>query len=237
MSKREKYRKGKMKIKSILFVAFVLIMSANVNATTINFTGTLGFIEIDNGSTTYSGLTIGDSFSGSFTYGDSSADASSIVTNPPISADYSFTGAPYGGTITGGSITTIGTDSGVGIGDNDGMGDDTFYINNLYGTSIPYETISDTWGTYSSNGTQAFGLDLYSFDTSIFSGLGFQILPLTLGNSDIALFYIEEIDTSGTTYLATGILTSITAVPVPAAVWLFGSGLIGLIGIARRKKV
>ena len=29
---------------------------------------------------------------------------------------------------------------------------------------------------------------------------------------------------------------SITAVPVPAAVWLFGSGLIGLVGIARRKK-
>ncbi|MBT8347954.1 MAG: hypothetical protein KJP24_00695 [Sulfurovum sp.] len=27
----------------------------------------------------------------------------------------------------------------------------------------------------------------------------------------------------------------ITAVPVPAAVWLFGSGLLGLIGIARRK--
>ncbi len=25
-------------------------------------------------------------------------------------------------------------------------------------------------------------------------------------------------------------------VPVPAAVWLFGSGLIGLIGVARRKK-
>lgn len=27
------------------------------------------------------------------------------------------------------------------------------------------------------------------------------------------------------------------AVPVPAAVWLFGSGLIGLVGVARRKKV
>ena len=27
-----------------------------------------------------------------------------------------------------------------------------------------------------------------------------------------------------------------TAVPVPAAAWLFGSGLLGLIGIARRKK-
>lgn len=29
--------------------------------------------------------------------------------------------------------------------------------------------------------------------------------------------------------------TGIAAVPVPAAVWLFGSGLLGLVGIARRK--
>lgn len=33
-----------------------------------------------------------------------------------------------------------------------------------------------------------------------------------------------------------GIISSPSAVPVPAAVWLFGSGLLGLIGIARRKK-
>ena len=30
---------------------------------------------------------------------------------------------------------------------------------------------------------------------------------------------------------------STTTVPIPAAVWLFGSGLLGLIGMARRKKV
>jgi hypothetical protein len=29
---------------------------------------------------------------------------------------------------------------------------------------------------------------------------------------------------------------NVSAVPVPAAVWLFGSGLIGLVGLARRKK-
>ncbi len=28
----------------------------------------------------------------------------------------------------------------------------------------------------------------------------------------------------------------VSAVPVPAAVWLFGSGLIGLLGIAKRKR-
>jgi len=31
-------------------------------------------------------------------------------------------------------------------------------------------------------------------------------------------------------------LELVSSVPVPAAVWLFGSGLIGLIGVARRKK-
>jgi len=31
-------------------------------------------------------------------------------------------------------------------------------------------------------------------------------------------------------------VSAVSAVPVPAAVWLFGSGLLGLVGIARRKK-
>jgi len=37
-----------------------------------------------------------------------------------------------------------------------------------------------------------------------------------------------------TKYSASGI--ALTSVPIPAAAWLFGSGLLGLVGIARRKK-
>jgi hypothetical protein len=43
-------------------------------------------------------------------------------------------------------------------------------------------------------------------------------------------------DTGTMTFLGNPNLVAASAVPVPAAVWLFGSGLLGLIGIARRKK-
>jgi hypothetical protein len=37
-------------------------------------------------------------------------------------------------------------------------------------------------------------------------------------------------------YLGSYLVADTTTVPVPAAAWLFGSGLLGLIGVARRKK-
>jgi len=54
-------------------------------------------------------------------------------------------------------------------------------------------------------------------------GLGWDLSYLTdeFGSTDV--LRLSVIDTS--------------AVPVPAAVWLFGSGLFGLIGMARRKKI
>ena len=39
------------------------------------------------------------------------------------------------------------------------------------------------------------------------------------GNSEVGIYMVRT-----------------SAVPIPAAVWLFGSGLIGLVGMARRKK-
>lgn len=48
--------------------------------------------------------------------------------------------------------------------------------------------------------------------------------PLQTGNYTLAL--------TGTTFV-----TSPSAVPVPAAAWLLGSGLVGLMGVARRKQV
>jgi len=54
------------------------------------------------------------------------------------------------------------------------------------------------------------------------------------GHEDVFfdVFRDQRVNTVGS-YLVVG---TPTTVPVPAAVWLFGSGLIGLVGFARRKK-
>ncbi len=55
-------------------------------------------------------------------------------------------------------------------------------------------------------------------------------LEFSLTSSDVGMFGMNT-----PAYFAVDDLTTVSAVPVPAAVWLFGSGLLGLIGMARRR--
>jgi len=66
---------------------------------------------------------------------------------------------------------------------------------------------------------------LHLYGTGVVSGNNYQGTDVTwsLSASDASV------------YSMTVTTVPVTVVPVPAAVWLFGSGLIGLIGIARRK--
>jgi len=45
-----------------------------------------------------------------------------------------------------------------------------------------------------------------------------------------------NIASGGSALISKDMQLSVSAVPVPAAVWLFGSGLLGLVGVGRRKK-
>lgn len=62
-------------------------------------------------------------------------------------------------------------------------------------------------------------------------------IALTIGRGGINLIQGSLEECTGTCQaLALGSWTRTSAVPIPAAVWLFGSGLLGLVGMARRKK-
>ena len=47
---------------------------------------------------------------------------------------------------------------------------------------------------------------------------------------------LTDLFTTSTTVTSTSFSGSIASIPIPATVWLFGSGLLGLVGMARRKK-
>ena len=71
------------------------------------------------------------------------------------------------------------------------------------------------------------------------TSVDFPCLPYINQSGTISMVF--EV-TAGKTYgfgaeSAVWMNTQVNAVPVPAAVWLFGSGLLGLVGIARRKNV
>lgn len=84
-----------------------------------------------------------------------------------------------------------------------------------------------------SGGAYVVGLIPYGADTELNSSLGgFQSDIYESGR--MTAFQADP--ATGITGTGNFIFSAASAVPVPAAVWLFGSGLIGLIGLARRKK-
>jgi hypothetical protein len=79
------------------------------------------------------------------------------------------------------------------------------------------------------------------FDTGIGGGCGTGTSQINFDDASNPYPAITFTDTFiGTAFdqdkLSMGFNYSITAIPVPAAAWLFSSGLLGLLGTARRKK-
>jgi hypothetical protein len=133
------------------------------------------------------------------------------------------------GTISGSnSLTgfTPGTWSNAGSGNEDGFG--SF---NLRITSFDGWTHSSTEISF---GISATGTNSWASASQVLTGNN---------KNQIAAIHLFPCIPSGTGCASnspgatsiTGFASRAVAVPIPAAVWLFGSGLIGLIGIARRR--
>lgn len=101
--------------------------------------------------------------------------------------------------------------------------------------------VEDTFIDISKNGIDWFSVGEVGGSTS-----GIDIDAFGWGTSDF-FSYVRLTDdpdegqqgsggTIGADIDAVGAISSAPPIPIPAAVWLFGSGFLGLIGIARRKK-
>jgi len=98
---------------------------------------------------------------------------------------------------------------------NGGSQSDTIsYGNPTYTTYNIDDPNNATWGIYV--------LDIDLADFNFLGSSPVETIRLNIGNASAVPSFIGAYNTS--------------PIPVPAAVWLFGSGLLGLVGVARRKK-
>jgi len=233
-------------LSSLLFAVTAVAQAAVSGAT---FTGALVRIDTDSGTGTYSGAGVGDVFFGGFSYGLNAGEATFIWTEPH-EANYEFVGGAFSGVLSNGITPVYGPLAWVNIQDDMPLtADEAALVGALLGTTVTAGTPVDVWavgsrtaGAYYDVNNQffngvSFEMGLLSFNTGLYGTADFQAVPPPLGAVDLAIFMIEEADALGNTlFSAIGTLStaSYQVVPVPAAVWLLGSGLLGLIAVGRR---
>ena len=214
-----------------------LILSVWDSASSTSYTLDLGVMTSDfNGEGTYVFDLTADQNWGTFTAGiesmtwdvvgsDRAAGAPStngLMTTARTGTDSSVTGIEAAG------YNTLQTNIELYTQTLDGTETDFATNNSYFLSGADYAGSTGTWGSFAGNvsfATAAYGesMEFWNLTTDGYAHRG-QVFPIAAH---------EKL--AGTWTLADNKLVY-TAVPVPAAVWLFGSSLIGLVGVARRRK-
>jgi hypothetical protein len=211
-----------MRISRLLGAAFAcvvaLISTSSYSSIIIyDFTGTV----TDAGNIAGVSASIGDTIIGKFAYDTATSDSNA----DPTLGDYiNFGITPPlmitlpSGSITFGDFTSVFVTVDTNINIAAGLPDPT-----APGFYIDHDIIFSLNSTSTALATDAIptNIDLNDFDSVIgtFSSFNFNLF---LPTGDPIQYSIDTL--------------TIRAVPIPSAVWLFGSGLLGLIGISKRKK-
>lgn len=211
-----------MGIKSISLAATALVLSTNVNAAIIS---TDWKVAGDN-------LITHDTVSG-FNWLDltetNNLSYNAVVAQLGVGGIYEgFRVATSNEVVALWSNFGIDLSSGAPTRTNEGYDSNIAQASSILGNTIaeynaevyPAGTIGATSDKYSAD--IAFNQRMGAFNNSAYNITSYHIMDGT--PSDLDYVYIHT-----GTYL-------VSSVPVPAAVWLFGSGLLGLVGVARRKK-
>jgi len=202
-------------------IALSLLATATIaNAATINFSGPLTIIDTDLGSAVYSGVAVGTQFTGDIddnTYNGSITDGSTLTA--------------FGCCIAAGGI---GLSNDITL-----LVEDANLLNQVAG--IPLFSENDIVDSVDIEG-DAFTAS----EGRIEIGISYILRPDAFDDEDpnnsypfdpndvlMSLYFIVEEDSSDVEiYNAIG---RISVVPLPAAAWLFGSGVLALPVAARRK--
>ncbi len=240
-----------------LALSIGLAITSHTHGATTSFTGTILAVLDDTGTGVYTGVTTGASFSGTFNYGDTAADATSIFTEPTNDErNWEFNGAPFSGSVTQGSTTTSGTEVNVNIQNDFPLTVDEAALANFIQNVITVNAGDpvDVWSASALSTGASFdagdnlvnGLNFEiaflkhgtpGSPPTLVSDLSYQPLAPDIFSVDLAIFIIEEADAAGNIiFTAVGTIDTVTSiVPEPASLSMFAVG--GALIFARRRRV
>ena len=202
-------------------------------------------------STTVANIRQVEIFNGQLFASDSSGTAirlGTVGTGEPTTAGQTITNLPGFATATGSPYSFFLTHL-----NGTGTDLDTLYVADDAAGITKYSLANSTWV---SNGTVGVAADAYRGLTGVVNGSTVNLFATGLGGSGATgggkLVSITDssgynaaftatattLATAGTNTAFRGVVyvpSSIAAVPVPGAIWLFGSALLGMIGFKRRK--
>ncbi len=189
-----------------------------------------------------------------------SAQAATIEFGTPGSTDeetsFSFTEGPFSVTATTPTSGSIIHQAGFGLGVKEDGALNNGQQNAIntgeeiefdFGTSVIFQSMELFFGNTTLTGDEQFNLFLddvqLTFDEAPGQDFFIESSAPDVPNGRLLQIYGFADGISGTVLRFEGNgsinpefrVSNITVVPVPAAVWLLGSGLLGLIGLARRK--
>lgn len=184
------------------------------------------------------------------------ASAGSLATVFNLDADGSASGSAYSATKEGITLNISHTSRDISI-DGDGLGvkggilDSSTIdggnlldgLNELVNISFDQDVVleSITFSTFNVENEFSSFFD-ETDDQVTFSGIGAGPLSISGGLSGVATANINELLTGAFSVAAIGAgndfrisSISVSAVPIPAAAWLFGSALMGIVGLRRKR--
>jgi len=96
--------------------------------------------------------------------------------------------------------------------------------------------IGSSFGYWTQNGLAAPFGSLVGKINNVFFLLGTNFSSVAPENGTLSLYYWDSDAVNNAQFVTVSIENGISEVPVPAAAWLFGSGLVGLLAFNRRHK-